>query len=213
MTFRLPEALDKPDDADALAYLRQYYEKRPGTPLGYAYSGARFDDWDSTGTRAADVNRFTADDLLAVTFLGVEVPPKGICELLAGRPADFNELLPGMPDQDLVEVDPNDITSEWLPWELWNRLRELRGVEWVIASKLLARKRPHLIPIYDRVVKTVTGSDPIFWVPLCKELRKNDRAVHQRLLRLRDAAELPASISAIRIFDVIAWMEGRQQGL
>ena len=69
MTFRLPEALSETDDTKALALLRRYY----GSPHGSngAHAGAAFDTWDSTGTRSADANRFTADDLVAVTFLSV----------------------------------------------------------------------------------------------------------------------------------------------
>jgi hypothetical protein len=209
MAFRLPEALQKPEDDDALAYLKNYYVKRPGTCLGYVNSGARFDDWDSTGTRTVDADRFTADDLVAVTFLSVQVSPEAACQILAGKPRYFNELLPEMPDQDLVEIHPDEITPQWLPWQVWDRLYELDGVGSVIAGKLLARKRPRLIPIYDRIVKEVTGADDNFWRALCKALRAEDRTLHQRLLRLRDRAGLPSTISALRVFDVIAWMEGR----
>jgi Family of unknown function (DUF6308) len=213
MGFQLPKALQGPADGDALRYLRCYYQERPGTPLGTSYTGARFDSWDSTGTRGADVNRFTSDDLVAVTFLSVAVPPRAAWELLASRPDDFNDLLAIMPDQDLAGVSPEAINPGWAPWCLWDRLRGLRGVDWVIASKLLARKRPRLIPIYDRVVKTVTGGDPNFWVPLCAKLRENDGALHDRLLLLRQEAGLPPCVSALRVFDVIAWMEGQDGGL
>jgi hypothetical protein len=208
MSFRLPEALQTRDDRNALRYLTKYYQKHPEAPVGTDYTGARFDDWDSTGTRAADANRFTSDDLVAITFLSVTVPRETAWELLKGRPDDFNALLLQMPDQDLVEINPDDICPEWPPWRLWGRLRELRGVEWVIASKLLARKRPRLIPLYDRVVKNVVGGDLRFWVPLCQALREND--LNSRLVRLRDEADLPPSISGLRVFDVIAWMEGKE---
>jgi hypothetical protein len=213
MTFRLPRALQGEDDAKALEFLKTYYARRPGTPLGTYYSGARFDSWDSLGTRAADVNRFTADDLVAVTFLSVLVPPKAAWALLSGTPEHFSELLPEIRDQELAATDPADISRAWPAWQLWDRLRELPGIDWVIAGKLLARKRPRLIPVYDRVVRTVTGSDRDFWTPLCIALQANDRALHNRLLRLRAAADLPPSVTALRVFDVIAWMEGKEQGL
>ena len=173
MGFQLPKALQMADDGDGLRYLKAYYQQHPGTPLGTRYTGARFDVWDSTGTRHTDANRFTSDDLVAVTFLSVVVPPKAAWELLSGRPRYFGEMLEEIPDLDLAEVHPSEITPSWAPWRLWDRLRELRGADWVIASKLLARKRPRLIPIYDRVVKTVTGGDPNFWVPLCEKLRED----------------------------------------
>ena len=53
MSFCLPRALLEPGDTGALEFLRAYYQERPGTPLGAFYSGARFDGWDSLGSRAA----------------------------------------------------------------------------------------------------------------------------------------------------------------
>jgi hypothetical protein len=77
MVFQLPKAPQTADNGDALRYPKCYYKERAGTPLGTIYTGARFDSWDSTGTRSADLNRFTSDDLVAVTFRSVTVPAKG----------------------------------------------------------------------------------------------------------------------------------------
>jgi hypothetical protein len=212
MPFHLPKALQTQDDAEALRLVRKYYERRPGTPMGTALSGARFDEWDSLGRRHADANRFTADDVVAVSFLGIAVPAKASWVLLCGRPDDFNNALADFPDQDLAEVDPGTITCTWTPWMLWDLLREIPGIDWVTAGKLLARKRPQLIPVYDRIVKSVTGRDPNFWRPLCEALRLDDNALHHRLIRLRTEAGVSSSVPAIRIFDVIAWLEGKEQG-
>lgn len=40
--------------------------------------GAPFDSWSSTGDRVGASDRFTADDLVAVRFLSVQVPPRAI---------------------------------------------------------------------------------------------------------------------------------------
>lgn len=66
-------------------------------------------------------------------------------------------------------------------------------------------------PIYDRVVKTVTGNDRDFWKPLCQELRKDGKALHQRLGRLHRQANLAGNVTHLRAFDVIAWMEERRR--
>ncbi len=63
------------------------------------------------------------------------------------------------------------------------------------ASKLLARKRPRLRPIYDSVIAKATGSKDNLWEPLRLALRANDDALHHRLLRLRTDAGLPEQIS------------------
>ncbi|WP_257016003.1 DUF6308 family protein [Rhodococcus sp. ACS1] len=63
MTFRLPTTLAMDSDAAAITALTRYYD-RPY--LGDdAYVGAHFDAWSSTGDRVGEVDRFTADDLVA----------------------------------------------------------------------------------------------------------------------------------------------------
>jgi hypothetical protein len=75
------------------------------------------------------------------------------------------------------------------------------------ASKLLARKRPRLRPIYDTVVARVIGSQQI-WEPL-RTLLCAQPELHERLHGLRQQAGLPEAVSPLRVFDVVAWMEGK----
>ncbi len=94
-----------------------------------------------------------------------------------------------------------------------NELQTLPSVGPTIASKLLARKRPRLRPIYDSVVAGVTDTRARLWEPLRVALRADDFDLYQRLLRLHAAAGLPAEVSALRVLDVIAWLEGKDQAL
>jgi Family of unknown function (DUF6308) len=207
MSFRRPAALLTADDDAALQLLRRYYGPAFGE-RGY-YTGSVFDTWDSTGTRASDADRFTADDLGAVTFLSVEVDPGAAYALLSGRADMFSDLLTALgPDRDLAdEAEPLD--NSWAGWELMYELQALPGVGPTIASKLLARKRPRLRPIYDSVVATVTDTHAQLWEPLRLALRADDLDLHRRLLRLHAAAGLPADVSALRVLDVIAWLVSR----
>lgn len=99
------------------------------------------------------------------------------------------------------------LSSDFAGWKLFAELRKLDHVGATTASKLVARKRPHLRPVYDSVVAAVTQSTNGLWEPLRLELRKDNKAVHRRLLALKAQADLPAEVSALRVFDVIAWME------
>jgi uncharacterized protein DUF6308 len=213
MPFRLPGALLTPDDEPALTLLRRYYFGDPGTGAGPAI-GACFDGWDSTGTRAADADRFTADDLVAVTFLSVRVRPEGAVDLLRDRSNDFGELLAGLgPDRDLVDETGPLADDSWPGWRLQALLRATSGIDTTIATKLIARKRPRLRPVWDRVVAAVTDTRDHLWEPLRHALRADDRALHRRLLRLHQAAGLPPEVTPLRVFDVIAWREGKDRGL
>ncbi|BAH47193.1 hypothetical protein ROP_pROB02-01860 (plasmid) [Rhodococcus opacus B4] len=101
MTLRLPTTLATDSDAAAIEALTKYYD-RPY--LGDdAYVGAHFDSWSSTGNRAGEADRFTADDLVAVTFLSVQVPPKAARTILDTQSEALNAFLTAIgPDRDLV---------------------------------------------------------------------------------------------------------------
>jgi hypothetical protein len=197
------------DDDAALVLLGRYYGPAFGAPCFYA--GAAFDTWDSTGTRAADVDRFTADDLVAVSFLSVEVSAAAAHSLLRSRRGEFSDLLIAVgPDRDLAD-EPEPFSDDSPQWGLMAALRSLDRVGPTIASKLFARKRPRLRPIYDSVVAAVTSTQQRQWEPLRQELRANNRELHARLLRLRATAGLSEQISPLRVFDVITWLEGKDQ--
>lgn len=93
-------------------------------------------------------------------------------------------------------------------------MMQVPGVGQTTASKLLARKRPHLLPVWDTETSKVTGARRRHWEPLRLALRVDGKALHRRLLRLHSHAGLPPQVSAIRVFDVICWREGmhRQEG-
>ena len=127
--------------------------------------------------------------------------------LLDSRSDRFSELLQELgEDRDLVE-EREPWSDDWSGWLLWKELMRLPGVGATTASKLLARKRPRLRPIYDSVVAEVIGSTQL-WEPL-RSLLNSDPALHERLLRLRRDAGLFEAVSALRVFDVVTWMEGK----
>lgn len=204
--MRLPDLLAPGRHNSAVATLACYYGL--GVHGQHApFTGAWFDTWDSSGSRESDVNRFTADDLIAVSFLSVQVPPLAAAALLDTRAAEFTSLLEGVgPDRDLAH-ERAPWLHDWAGWELWAALMSLPGVGATIASKLYARKRPRLRPIYDSVVAQVIG-DTNIWEPM-RALLQERRDLHATLLGLREEAALPDVVSALRVFDVVAWMEGK----
>ncbi|ANS32610.1 hypothetical protein R1CP_40150 (plasmid) [Rhodococcus opacus] len=68
---------------------------------------------------------------------------------------------------------------------------------------------PRLYPSWDSVVSQVLGTERAHLNPVREALRADDGALHRRLLSIREEAGLPEGISALRVFDVIAWMDGR----
>ncbi|WP_410793571.1 DUF6308 family protein [Kribbella sp. C-35] len=203
--MKLPSLVEVDRRSDALRVLSCYYGLNGHE--AHRYTGARFDTWDSAGSRDSSHNRFTADDLVAVSFLSVNVPPLAAEALLDTRANEFAELLEELgPDRDLVD-ERTPWTEDWVGWRLWGMLDALPSVGPTTASKLYARKRPRLRPIYDSVIAEVIGSTTL-WEPLRTHLQQ-DPGLHPHLLSLRDDLRPPFDLSALRILDVLLWMHGK----
>lgn len=202
-----PSLKDGAED-QAVKVLAEYFNRRTtaGDPW---YTGGMFDGWDPSSTRSSSTNTFTADDVLAVSLLAVHVPGEVTVAILDTHRSDFDDLLEAVgPDRDLVD-EPSVEEGIFTAWPLWRALRDLPGMGPTTVSKLLARKRPRLVPVYDSVIREhVFNNSGVQWVPLWSALRADDGALHQRLLKLRAAAGLPDDVSPLRIFDVLAWMDG-----
>lgn len=207
-SFTLPRALRPGAEADAVRLLRGYFDA-DAFDEGRGFTGSVFDGWDPSGDRVARADEFTAADVVAVSFLSVTVAPRAAHRLLVAERSRFADLLHAVgPDRDLVEEE-RPITARW-PARVLNRaLMDLPGVGPVVASKLIATKRPRLVPVFDSVVdEYVLGGSGVLWEPLRVALRADGGALHRHLETLRTEAGISECVSALRVFDVVAWREG-----
>ena len=82
----------------------------------------------------------------------------------------------------------------------------LPDVDWVTAGKLIAAKRPRLIPILDsrvsRVQTLLRSPQELFWVTLCDELSDE----HRRATIADVCHAAPPHVSLLRRIDVALWM-------
>ena len=146
-------------------------------------------------------NEITPDDLLSATLLDKRWPPLAVRKLLSGQPAACAELLSRIDSgttiwapqagQELSNADP-----------LWKELTKLHGVGVTLTRKLLARKRPMLIPITDSIIRNAIGYPGKTWhtIRYCFEQESIRQAVES--LRPPNAQD----VSLLRIFDVAIWM-------
>ncbi|WP_030753529.1 DUF6308 family protein [Streptomyces griseus] len=194
--------------ADAAADLGRYFGVDELEGVTPAFTGSRFEHLDGGGDRADIANIVTAADLIAVQALSVQVPPSAALALLEGRLAeDLSVLLSQIPaDVDMANADPDLLGSGSSADRAWHLLKGQKGLGWVTANKLLARKRPRLLPVYDQVVRCVVGHPESFWLSLRDALAADGNALHEQLLSLRDDVGVPSTVSALRICDVVLWM-------
>lgn len=206
--IRLPKVLREGDDAAAVDILQEYFT-RSVVKTGHIRTGARWDAWDPTGRRAADADVFTTDDLVAVTFLSVQIPAQGAWLLLGEHRDELARLLAAVgPDRDLVE-EHDAITPESPVGQLESALRGIHGIGRIGTAKLIARKRPRLYPVYDDAIGRQLGTKAEHAESVRRVLREDAGVLHRRLVDLHDRAGLDASVPALRVLDVLAWMQGK----
>jgi hypothetical protein len=188
-------------DHDAAALLDRYFNSD-------TFSGGRFERFAGGGDQPNVSGRFTSDDIVAVSLLSVRIPGRPALCVLETLAIELNALLAAIPDGvDLWETPEENIAPDSPADRLWHRLVDVPGIGAVTAGKLLARKRPRLIPVYDRVVKAALGraDEDEWWRPLRMVLVENPRLI-ATLESLRDAVRLDDQVSLLRVLDVCIWM-------
>jgi hypothetical protein len=191
--------------ADAEQRLKDYF-------LGSeVFTGRWFERLAGGGDRSDARDRFSAEDLVAVTFLSVDVPPVAAWSMLEGRPEDLNKLLRAIPsDQDLWNVPPDVIDEDSAANRLWHELDDLEGVGWVTAGKLMARKRPRLIPIYDDVVRNAFDLEKGIWWKAMRDVLADNPDIVLAATQLRSDSGIGDEISILRVIDVAIWTKDRR---
>ena len=170
------------------------------------YTGNWFHQFGGGGDAESVANHFTGDDVVAVSLLDVNIPGSAALELLVHRADRLNGLLADVPrDLDLHAATVDQIGPGSAADRLWSALVEIPEVGWVTAGKLMARKRPRLIPIYDSVVKAALNpGSRNYWIALRNELQ--DKKLRDDLGAIRSKAGVDSKIPIIRVLDVCVWM-------
>lgn len=198
-------ATGEPESTEASKLLWRYFSERKhdGSPR---FTGARFERLAGGGDRPETAYRVTADDLVAVSMLGVHVPGEAARAMLEDNALAIHALLSAIPpDLDLWDAEDDHIDSASPAWELWRQVRQHDDVGPTITSKLLARKRPRLVPVFDDVIEKASGLDiDDAWTGF-REVLTRERV--QGLIAHRTAAGLGPEISILRLLDVLIWME------
>lgn len=204
---RVRAGIAKVVSIDAEPLVDAYYNP---VPTSYArahnvlFAGRYFDELPGN-----DPEKFTVGDLAAASLLDVRFGPHTILELLERD--ECSSLLAQIPaDKVLWEASEQDLCPFSAAGQLWQRLLLIPGVGQTRASKLLARKRPHLMPILDSVIVDrlgIAGGDG--WLLLRDALTPDIRS---RIDVLASAATRRGAMrpSTLRLLDVATWMRHSQ---
>jgi Family of unknown function (DUF6308) len=165
-----------------------------------AYAAHSFDEGG-----AVSPNEFTDSDFLAVGFL--DTPIKALSyRQLKERRTELTALL-------------SKVSAKVPLWEmsgatyeaansLNSALRDIDGLGPTRVSKLMARKRPRLIPILDsRVREFFEGQTENFWMPLSIALE--DEVLRKDIDALQSGDETAYKLSTLRLLDIAIWMTQR----
>ena len=211
---------DKLRDEDLATRLVEAYFSADGAGRA-RYSGAYFERLGGGGDGLETAYQFTAEDLLAVSMLSVRVDRYYALHVLDFRACELSGLLARIP-LGIALQDPEAealIAQDGPAWVLWQLLHDIRPrpgddrLGPIAAGKLLARKRPHLIPVYDSRVKRVLSrpaTDLWWWRDLrCQLIKDQDLVRELESVRARAGA---SHLSLLRTFDIMCWMLGEPAG-
>jgi len=196
--LKVPWVLDDAYSEVSVGLLEEYFG-REGQPR---YSGAYFQEVGGRGDGEHVKDVIRTEDALAVNALSVSVPARAACRLLsAGIASAVTDLLRDIPpDVHLVE-DRADVSEMSPAWQLWDLLRDKQrvGLGPTTTSKLMARKRPRLIPIYDSVIAAVLGLPDSrgHWAGMQELTRVKGNALHEHAKRLTERTGLDERVEPL----------------
>lgn len=194
----------------AIQALRQYYTVESD------YAGATFANLEPN-----DPYRITPTDLLATTMLSVDIPPITVRRLTGDTESAEQAavLLKGLDPALGIASGEKHIDTMSSFYELikgsLHQVGTDRSNAWVTASKICARKRPHLFPVRDSIIVKVLdlkGSYPDDW-PVFSALMA-DEDLRDRIDRVvgeaaSDGVDVGDTSMRLKHLDVLLWMRGK----
>ena len=178
------------------------------------FSGSLFDSIGGGGDRLDIENQITREDVLALAAVNAPVPAAIASLMLAqpasGRLATWLRQLPT--DIDLWDAEDHTLAIATKACDEIRTIHEAGARSTAgggfAATKLLARKRPRLVPLYDEKVRGVVhlAEGASWWFSLRDAMRADgeDNEVRFRVCAAMREADV-GYVSVLRGLDVILW--------
>lgn len=202
---------------DAERWIVEYFDEASNRTTNKPYAYPAYDALD-TGSSPNELND---GDLLAPTLLNAAPTIAAFYSLQSAR---------GRLQEALGQIDPELTLAEAVANSTVDRLlgnlvavlddRRLYGVRLTTLLKVLHRKRPKFVPLYDRFVKMCyvgsTVSHPVTYrrsVPTATYALDVARAIcndiESQAVEFRRLSDIAPGIPPLRLIDVLAWKLGR----
>lgn len=170
------------------------------------YSGRGFDKIAMEGPP----DRFTAGDLYACALLSAEIDPHTGADLLDQEAERCTRLLRAIPSDVSIrdEQSADALASDGSGAELYGLLRSMKSIGPTRASKLLAVKRPGLVPIRDSFVEEALDAGKVseWWASMMSVWSTPDLGPAVDSLRSRAGSAVPPYVTDLRLVDVAVWL-------
>jgi uncharacterized protein DUF6308 len=225
--LRIPDVLL--NEGYARGLIQDYFRR---DSAGYVYSGAMFDTYPADPASGitmppATPGQITDSDLVALSMLGIRATGYEALIITQDRQKEIEGLLASIPANAHIEEEASagHLARGGPAWTLWELLREIKDrtkearFGAVAAGKLLARKRPNLIPIEDSRIAAVFSRRPPdrdehWWddvrsAALDPTPAASGTTLWRYLARLRDQAG-QSHLSALRVLDIVGWMHAHR---
>jgi hypothetical protein len=199
---RLVRGAERSASVDAL--VRYFTDKStPDWPI----SGRRFERFAGGGDAPEVRHRVTPADVLAVSFLDTrDNLAAWALDVLEVHHAEINSLLAEVPCAAMYEVGFRVLDEGSAARQLSELLRACGGGNrWVMAAKLLARKRPHLLPVIDKRVRNILGGVNDVWRCLWTWFHDDPDRV-AAVAQVRSETGDIDDVSLLRCLHVLLWL-------
>jgi hypothetical protein len=208
----LDEYVRGPRRVESISALQRYFSQ--DGPVRQLYTGRHFERFTG-GDVGSSENRVTPADVLALTFLSIKEGLPGLAvDVLEVHVVEISDLLAQIPAHvAMYEAEWSHFAPGSPAYKLWQLLCRCGGKHRAVsANKLLARKRPHLLPVYDSKVQAALSKPDSVWACLWTWFVE-DQTRADAVADLRDEAGGIADVSLLRCIDVVLWMARDQQEL
>ena len=199
-------------------YSESTYKKRykPEEHRPKGSTGSFFEKYSEKSDREC----FDGNDVSAAISLSIRGERNWVASLL-NENIDLS-CFSNLPYGTCISDVPKDFFDESGISKVLMQLLGINGIGLVIASKLLASKRPHLFPIFDgdvskffgvQIPKKTNKEKAETYLKWCKSWKEvvSDPEVKKELENIRNNSSVQPNeqISSLRILDVIFWLDGK----